>query len=157
MNTVSALITHVETAKAMEPGQGAFHDPAGAAQTTAVRATTSGELSANAARVEVVAVGLRIVGAIALDKSRPRRGAPGHPRSGGMLSTSGSSWVTSWRLALVTIAVRGMPRASVRRWCFRPFSYGDRLGSVQFFSPTQRPDRGTVHDGARQIELPALP
>src|SRR5260221_597989 len=37
-----------------------------------------------------------------------------------MASTSGKSWVTSWRLAAVSSAVSGMPRASVRMWCFDP-------------------------------------
>ena len=49
-----------------------------------------------------------------------RTGRPGKPRSGGIASTSGKSWVMSWRLAALTRAVSGMPRASVRMWCFDP-------------------------------------
>ena len=42
------------------------------------------------------------------------------PSIGGVLSTWGSSWVTSWRLPPVGVTARGMPPASVMTWCFEP-------------------------------------
>jgi hypothetical protein len=43
-----------------------------------------------------------------------RRGRPTLPAIGGMASTSGSSWVTSWRLAPVILTASGIPLAEVR-------------------------------------------
>ena len=47
-------------------------------------------------------------------------GRPRFPRIGGMASTRGRSWVTSLRLAPVRMTARGMPCASVIRWCLEP-------------------------------------
>src|SRR3954469_9333423 len=56
------------------------------------------------------------------------RGPPGPPRTGATPATSGSSWVTSLRLAPVSVTASGMPAVSQIRWCLepvRPRSTGD--------------------------------
>ena len=50
----------------------------------------------------------------------------------------------SLTFAAVTGATSGTPRASLTMWCLDP-PCGDRLGSVQFFSPAHRADRPAVH------------
>ena len=81
----------------------------------------------------------RPVGAIALDDLGLRRGRPRRPATAGNAATIGSSCVTSWTLAAVRWAIERDALASVK--CgVSTLSYGDRLGSVQFFSPAQRPD-----------------
>ncbi|GAA3596215.1 hypothetical protein GCM10022295_91490 [Streptomyces osmaniensis] len=57
-----------------------------------------------------------------------RRGRPTRPRTGGMASSRGSSWVTSLRLPPVSRTASGVPCPSVIKWCFepaRPRSTGD--------------------------------
>jgi hypothetical protein len=73
-----------------------------------------GELGVDAASAQRISVRLRIVSTVTLDQTGFARGRPGHPRSGGMASTNGKSCVMSCRLALVSTAVSGIPRASVR-------------------------------------------
>ena len=70
MNAGSPLVAHRQTAEAVEPGHGAFHDPPRATQAAAVRRAAPRELRLDAAAVEGVAVGLRIVRAVALDQAR---------------------------------------------------------------------------------------
>lgn len=50
------------------------------------------------------------------------RGWPIFPLTIGTPSTSGRSWVTSWRLAGVTENARGTrPLPSTKRWCLEPY------------------------------------
>jgi hypothetical protein len=60
----------------MEPGQRAFDDPAGPAQATAVGRPSLRKLRRDAAGLELVAMGLGIVAAVALDEVRLCGGAP---------------------------------------------------------------------------------
>lgn len=91
-------------------------------------------------------------------------GGAGHPSAegpptGGIATTRGSNWVTSWRLALVRMAAKGIPRASVITWCLLP---GLRrcvgLGPV---SPlTNRSDGPAIHHPSAeggQINLVSCP
>jgi hypothetical protein len=70
VNAGAAFIPHRQSAKAMEPRQGALDDPAGSPQATAVRPPTFGELGGDAPRQELVAMRLRIIAAVALDQAR---------------------------------------------------------------------------------------
>ncbi len=74
MNLGQALIADLQTPKLMQPSQRAFDNPAGLAQTAAMRDPLAGDQVANAACRKGVAVRSRIVGPIALHavRSTPR-------------------------------------------------------------------------------------
>ena len=63
----------------MQPGQGTLDHPPGSPQAAAVRRPALGELGSNPSPPELVAVGLRIVSAVALDQLRLPRGSAGAP------------------------------------------------------------------------------
>ena len=67
-----------------------------------------------------------------------RRGRPGHPRSGGIASTNGNSWVMSCRLALVSRAVSEFPCASGRIRRFDP-ALRRSVGFGRVFFPRATP------------------
>ena len=79
MNTGSALVAHGQAAKPMQPGQRTLDHPPGPAQAAPVRCPTLGELRRNPSAPELVAVGLRIVPAVALYQLRLPRGSAGAP------------------------------------------------------------------------------
>jgi len=62
----STFVPHVEAAKLMEPRQRALDDPARPAEATPMLSPALGQLRLDAAAVEDVAVGLRIIAAVAL-------------------------------------------------------------------------------------------
>lgn len=68
MDRRATLVAHIESAKAVQPGEGAFDDPARATEAAAVGRAALGELAADAAVAEAVAVGLRIVAPVPLDE-----------------------------------------------------------------------------------------
>ena len=82
MNRRSTFVTHGQAAKAMQPGQGALDDPSGLPEAAPVRAATLGKLRRDTARRQLVAMGLRVVAAIALDESGFADGPPGAPAEG---------------------------------------------------------------------------
>jgi hypothetical protein len=116
---------------------------------------------------------LRIVSAVALDEiglapraagtsaelrnrvARSQLLSPANLIVAAHASTNFNNWVMSCRLALVSTAVSGIPRASVRIWCFDP-ALRRSVGSVHFLPPRKRPDGDAVDDGAGQIQLASL-
>jgi hypothetical protein len=70
MDAGAALVADGETAKPVEPRQRAFDDPAGPAQATAVRCAALRELRGDPPALELVAMGLRVVAAVALHQLR---------------------------------------------------------------------------------------
>lgn len=66
MDARTAFVADIQAPKAMQPRERAFDDPPRAAETTAMRRATFRELRADAAPVERVAMGLRVVPAIPL-------------------------------------------------------------------------------------------
>ena len=66
MDARSTFVPHVEAAKLMEPRQRALDDPARPAEATPMLSPALGQLRLDAAAVEDVAVGLRIIAAVAL-------------------------------------------------------------------------------------------
>ena len=77
MNAGLTFVTHVETAKSVQPGQRALHDPARASQAAAVWRPALGELGIDAAPMQLVAMRLRIVSSVTLDEAGFAPGAPG--------------------------------------------------------------------------------
>ena len=70
MNARSAFVSDGQAAKPVQPRDRAFDDPAGPAQATAVRCAPPRELGRDAAVAELIAVGLGVIGAIALHQPR---------------------------------------------------------------------------------------
>lgn len=71
MDIGTALVPHGEASEAMEPRNRALDDPAGDAQAAAVRRAAPREEGGNPARPESIAMRLRIVAAVALQRIRP--------------------------------------------------------------------------------------
>lgn len=82
MNTGTALVTHVEPAKPMEPRQSAFNDPARSAEATPVGRSAFRKLRPDTAPVQDIAVRLGIVPAVSLDERgfAPRPAGPAAQR-----------------------------------------------------------------------------
>ena len=73
MNAGSPLVAHRQPSKSMQPDEGAFDHPAGPAESAAALR----ELRRDAAVLELVAMRLRVVPAVALNESRFADGATG--------------------------------------------------------------------------------
>ena len=82
MDAGPALGPDGEAAEPMQRGQRALDHPACPAQATAVRPAALGELRRDAAVLELVAMGLRVVAAVALDELGLGRGTPGTAAQG---------------------------------------------------------------------------
>ena len=78
MDTRIALVADREAAIAMQPREGTFDDPAGGAESAAMRRAPTREHGDDAAGPQSVAMGLRIVAAIPLQRARPA-GRPSAP------------------------------------------------------------------------------
>ena len=113
MYVVSSLVAHPQPAGLVQPCQGSLDNPPVHAQPAAMPGAPLGDHRRDVALTQRLAVLLGIVGPVRIQPSGLRRGRPRLPRTGGTASTSGSNWVTSWRLAPVRIAARGVPLASV--------------------------------------------
>jgi hypothetical protein len=79
MDTRTTFVTQIESTKSMQPGERAFDDPAGAAQSAAMGPAAFRELTGDPAPRQFVAMRLRIVSAVALHEAglpqRPTRAA----------------------------------------------------------------------------------
>lgn len=85
MDTWTTLIAHGQAAKAMQPRERAFNDPAGPAQAAAVGRAPCGKFGGDSAAVQFLAMPLRVVTAIALNQARfanRATGAAPHERHG---------------------------------------------------------------------------
>ena len=89
MNEVQPFVPHGEATKAMQPRQGAFNDPPGAAEATAVRGTPLGELRGDPAAFEVIPMRLRVIPPVPLNQLGLAGRAPG--MSLALLKLSGDS------------------------------------------------------------------
>jgi hypothetical protein len=151
MNIGAAFVAYGEPSKAMEPRDGALDDPATGAQAAALRGAASHKDGDNAPSAQAVASGCESYPRSPCRADGFRRGRPRRPRIGGRASTSGSRCVMSLTLAAVTCATSGMLRRSVMRCCLEP-ALRHRLGSVQFFPPSQRAERAAIDDRPAQVE-----
>jgi len=145
MDAVVAFIANGEATKPVEPGERALDNPAEHAKAAAVgRAATAGDRN-NAAGGEVITMWLRIVATVALQDVGPSARPPAAS------ATKASRWVLSLTFAAVTCATSA-PRAHRSRCGVWTPPCGDRLGSVQFFSPAHRADRPAVHHRPPLVE-----
>jgi hypothetical protein len=76
----SSSIANREAAIAMEPGVRAFDDPATDAQAAAIRRPPPGQDRDGALGMETIAMGLRVVAAVALEGIRAAAGPAAHGR-----------------------------------------------------------------------------
>ena len=85
MEIIPSFVADAEASELMQPGNGALDHPAEETQSTPMRCASAGQHRRDAFRAQLAAVGLRIVGAIALDRFRPLPGTPhlaAHRRDG---------------------------------------------------------------------------
>ena len=75
MDTGAAFVAHIQPPETVQPCDRPLDDPAGATQAAAVGRAALGQLGANAAAMEVIAMGLGVIGAVALDHARFAHGA----------------------------------------------------------------------------------
>ena len=149
MDAVVAFIANREATKPVEPGERPLDDPAEHAKAAAVGRAATAEDRNNAAGGEAITMWLRIVSPCRT--SGRRRGRPRRPRTAGKSATKASRWVMSLTFAAVTCATSA-PRAHRSRCGVWTPPCGDRLGSVQFFSPAHRADRPAVHHRPPLVE-----
>lgn len=83
MQLGSALVADAQAFELMQPGQCAFHHPAGDAQAAAVRDTPPSQQGLDVALAQFATVGIRIISAVCLDPlgalARPAAFAPNGP------------------------------------------------------------------------------
>jgi hypothetical protein len=70
MDAGTTFVSQIESTKSMEPGEGPLDDPAGAAQSAAVRAAAFRQLATDSTSLEFIAMRLRIVPTVTLHKTR---------------------------------------------------------------------------------------
>ena len=74
MDAWTPFVPQIESTKSMEPGQGAFDDPARASQAAAMGTAAFRQLAGDPATLEFVAMGLRVIPAVALHEARLPQG-----------------------------------------------------------------------------------
>ena len=142
MDLGAAVVADEQSFEVVEPGEGAFDDPAVAAEAGAVLGLAAGDLGLDPALTELAAVLVVVVASIGSDAF----GATAWPADLAAhrrhLSSSGINWVTSLRLPPVTLQASGRPVPSTRRWCLEPFlALSTGLGPVS--EPPFSPERGS--------------
>jgi hypothetical protein len=115
VDLVAAVVADEQPLVVVGPGEGAFDDPADAAEPGAVFGLTAGDLGFDPAGAELAPVLVVVVAAVGGDAVGPSTRPATLPRTGGMRSTSGISCVTSLRLPRVTVQASGIPVASTRK------------------------------------------
>src|SRR5437867_1027673 len=94
----AAVVADEQPLEVVEPGEGAFDDPAGATEPGAVLGLTAGDLRFDPALTQLAPVLVVVIAAVGGEPLGPSPRPPTLPRTGGTRSTSGISWVTSLRL-----------------------------------------------------------
>ena len=109
MDVGAAVVADEQAFELVEPGEGALDDPAVAAEAGAVLGLAAGDLRCDAALAELAAVTVVVVAAVGDDAIGPPARPADLAATGGTRSTSGISWVTSWRLPPVSVQASGIP------------------------------------------------
>ena len=114
MHVGLAVVADEQSFELMEPGEGAFDNPAHAAEAGAMDGLASRDLGLDPALVQRSAVRVVVVAAVADDQRRSSAWPAGETTDRRDAVDSGTSWVTSWRLPPVRAQARGIPLASTR-------------------------------------------
>jgi hypothetical protein len=93
----------------VEPGDGAFDDPAEDAQAGTLRLAAFGDERSDASLPEQTPVLVVVVAAVGQQRIQPPAWTADPAGDGGTLSSRDSSWVTSLRLPPVRDTESGMP------------------------------------------------
>lgn len=115
MDDGDALEALAQYLDVVQPSKLSLDNATGFVETTAMRFTAMDGPGGEAGAVKRLAIFVVVVPAITLADAGVHKRRPRFPRIHRIASTSGSSWVTSLRLAPVSISASGMPRVSVRR------------------------------------------
>jgi len=115
VQVVALVVAHPQPAVLVHPAQRPLHRPAHRPEAAAVGLAAPSEHRDATADLHRLAVGLGVVGAVAHHQHEPAPGRARTPGTAGAGASSGSSWVTSWRLAPVSVAASGVPLVSVSR------------------------------------------
>lgn len=110
-----AFPADAQASEAVEPGEGPLDHSPVSAQSCAVPGAAAGDGWHDASLADLVAVRIVVVAAVGEERVRLAAGRPTRPRTGGIASSNGSSWVTSLRLPPVTRTASGVPCPSVIR------------------------------------------
>jgi hypothetical protein len=110
----AALPADAQAAELVQLSEGSLDDPAHPPEARAVLGGAAGDDRLDAAGPQLTAY-LSWSTRSAIRLSARWRGRPGLPRIGPTPSTSGSSWVTSFRLPPVSVAASGIPEGSTIR------------------------------------------
>jgi hypothetical protein len=131
-----------------QPGQGALHFPAMAAQPRRRLHTTAGDPRRDVPAAQHPPAARVVVAPLSpCSLAGRRRGRPGRPRgpmTAGTASTMGSSSCESWVLAADSPTASGIPPASISRWYLEP-----GLPRSTGFAPTSSPHAGPAHSRCR--------
>jgi hypothetical protein len=99
----------------MQPRQTPLHHPPQPTKPRTMHDTAASDLWADAPRPQRPTVAVKVVAAVGDQHHRSLPRPAALPRTGGIASTSGSSWVTSWALPPVSETASGIPAASQTR------------------------------------------
>lgn len=141
VNVGSTFKPDAKTMETMEPRVSPFNDPAKFSEAAAVFGAALRDRRFDATFAQSLTVPVGIVATIGIGDLRLLKRPTAHATNRRIASTSGSSWVTSFRFAPVRIALTGTPLASTRIWCLeqgrpRSVGFGPVLRSPQRLVPT---------------------
>src|SRR5260370_1218889 len=105
----ASFISYAKATLLVKPTDGAFDHPADFSQPAAMFGAALGEKRYDSQPSQDFTRGLRIVGAITVGASGRERGRPGLPRTAGMLTTIGRSFMISFVLAPESSTTSGTP------------------------------------------------
>ena len=103
MHLGAAFVADEQPLELVQVREGAFDDPADAAEAGAVLCLAAGDHGFDPAGADESAVLVVVVAASRTTWSGRRRGRPTKPATAGTRSSSGISWVTSWRFPPVNV------------------------------------------------------
>lgn len=136
-----------------QPGMGAFDHPPMASEPVIALNAPAGDTVLNAAALEVSTAPGEVITLVRMcSLPGQRRGLPGLPPTAGRASTNASKTTESWRLALVTQNITGMPWRSVIRWRLVP-SLPRSVGLGPVCGPPGAGHAGSIYTGAAEVQL----
>jgi hypothetical protein len=120
MDVSASLVADAESLELVQPGERALYHPTHLAEAGTAGDAASGDQRLDASLPQQAAVLVEVVAAVGVQAPGLSAGTSTQPLIGGTASSSGRSWVTSWRLPPVSVMASGVPWRSTIRWCLEP-------------------------------------